>query len=358
MTNDLQRVLDLKPQVATLPLTAVKLKLTEDSQLAQINGLNAVISQDARRDIIKMAGLDQNSIQTIRNTAGEQAANQILSQAFKSLAGKNVSFAFDGPRITRVVDPKNRAVALKNTQVVQIVEMLVQKGLQIWGVQVSPDGTGANIQIVDPTIRNHPTMKDESVSIGRSLHWDALGGTSIHDFIQRMFCANGSTLNEDGRAIQALHPGMDPGSIMEVLFTKGAEKRVAKHFERIQKLQETQMSVHEWNLLLPWLKGFEKDAEVFQNHLGCMNPEKMGWQKEYQKKAIILNDLTAAQLRNAPTPINWWDALNTMTWLASHETNTEVDEWRKGQMLTQAGKWTCKNSFDSDAWLQGLPSFN
>lgn len=356
--SNIDQILNLKAQVVTVPMGDVRLELNDDRPFAQIRGMNAVISTDARRDIIKLAGLDQNSIQTIRNTAGDRAANQILTTATKALRGRNVTLAFDGPKITRVVDPKDRNAAITPVQLVNMVSMLQEKGLSVWGCQISEDGTGANIQIVDPTVHDHPTMKDESVTIGRSFHWDALGGTSVNFFVQRMWCANGQTSNQDGRHAGMLTAGMDSAEMYKLLFIEKAETRLARHWERVQKLQETPMSVREFRELSKWLEPFDKDSEVFRNHLGSPSVEKMSWQKEYAKAGFNFDELSNAQLANAPTPILWWDGINTMTWLASHKTESDVSDWKKGQMLTQAGKFIGKSQHDADAWLKGLPIFN
>lgn len=356
--HDLGQILALKPQVATMPLSSIKLSLDDDQPICEVMGLNAVLDKGARSNIVKMSGLDQRSIDTIRGTAGPKAANQILKTAMKALGNTKVTLAFDGPRITRVVEPSGKAIALKNYQVVQIAEMLISKGMGIWGLQVNPDGTSANIQLVDPKANEHPTMKDESVSLGRSIHWDALGGTSINEFVQRLVCSNGMTRNEDGAMLAVLRSDSNPAEMLEKLFMDGAEKKLARHWERVQKLQEIQMSVREWQQLLPWLSKFEKDTDVFQAHLGFKKLSGSNWEKEYEKRGFILDELSQNKLANCPTPINWWDAINCMTWLGSHPNDSGVDEWAQGKLINVAGRQMGKKSYDADTWMTGLPSFN
>ena len=356
--HDLGQILDLKPKVATMPLSSIKLSLDDDQPICQINGLNAVLDKGARSNIIKMSGLDQKSIDTIKGTAGSRAANQILKTAMKALGNRNVTLAFDGPRITRVVDPGNKNVALRNHQVVQIAEMLVQKGMKVWGLQMNPDGTSANIQLVDPKANEHPTMKDESVSLGRSIHWDALGGTSINEFVQRLICSNGMTRNEDGAMLAVLRTDANPAEMLEKLFMEGAEKKLARHFERIQKLQEISLSVREWQQLIPWLSKFDKDTDVFKAHLGFKKLSDVPFEKEYEKRGFKLDELSQAKLANCPTPINWWDAINCMTWLGSHPNDSGVDDWTQGKLLNVAGRQMGKKAYDADQWLTGLPNFN
>lgn len=355
--HDLGRILELKPQVYSTPFSSIKLNLDSDDPICQVAGFNAVLDKSARTNIIKLSGLDDKSIATIKASSGNKAANAILRQAFRTMGDQKVILAFDGPRITRVVSPDSKRMALSQRQIVPMVEMLVAKGMKIWGMQISPDGTSAMIQVLDPRVSEHPTQKNEAVSIGRSFHWDALGGTSLHDFVQRMWCSNGSTLNEDGKAIQWLKPNMDPALMLQNLFIEGAEKKLAKHFERINRLQEISLSVREWNQLAPWLSKFEKDKKVFEDHLG-FNLESIPFQKKYEKRGFKLNEMSKEQLANCPTDVNWWDAINTMTWLGSHPNESKVNEWTQGQILNFAGRQMSRRGYDSEQQVHGVPNFN
>ena len=358
---DLGQVARLKPQVATLSLPEVKINLDEKDPIANISGLQAIIDPQARKDLIKIAGFDAGSLQTIQTTAGVNAANTILRQVMKALGNKKMTFAFDGPRITRIVDPGQKQIALSNLTVAQMCEMVIGKGNQIWGLQISPDQTKANIQILNPRIHEHPTMKNESVTIGRTIQWDALGGTSIADFVQRMYCSNGSTMNEDGKVISILRPDMDPGQMYELLFVEGAEKRLASHFNRILELQEKPMSIREWQSIAAKLGAFAKaDSDVIKNHLGFGfgADGKVPFEHEYAKSGHILSEYNQDQLSNCPTPVIWWDAINTLTWLGSHPTNSNVSDWEKGKLLQDAGKMISRSKRDADSWIQGLPIFS
>lgn len=358
MSNKLDAVLNLQPKVATLPLKDVKISLTDETPFAQIQGIGtAVLDPQARKDIIEMSGLDYKSIQRIRETSGTKTANVVLGQATKALGNKKLSFAFDGPRITRVVDPGRKALALSNKQVVGIAEMLVGKGLDVWGVQVSPDGTGAKIQIINPQVHDHPTMKNEAVTIGKSLNWDALGGTTLNEFVQRMFCSNGAITKEDGRGLGVIWADSDPAKLYESLFVKEDDKDLNRYWEKVQFLQETLMSVKEWNELKKFLDWFRKDSDVFKQHFG-FDLQNVTWEKDYKKRGINLEEITQQKQRNCPTPVCWWDGINCLTWLASHDTKTGVGEWEKGKAMVQAGKFFGKSQYDSEAWMTGLPSWN
>jgi hypothetical protein len=338
-------------------MSAIHLNLDDDNPICTINGLHAVLDRAARSNIVKLAGLSDDTISTIRRTSGPKFANQVLRSAFNALKNRTVTLAFDGPTITRVVSPDSKKIALSPQQIVPLLEMLVSKGMNIWGLQMSPDGTSANIQIVDPSVREHPTQRDEAVSIGRSFHWDALGGTSVHDFVQRMFCSNGNVMHEDGKAIRVLRADMDPAMVYSTLFIEGAEKKLARHFERIQRLQEIRLSVREWEQIESWLAPYEDDTDVFRQHFGS-SLGKMEWKQAYIRHGIDLDDLSREKKKNCQTPLGWWDTINCMTWLASHPNDSGVSSWDQGKLLTFAGKQTQRASYDADMWMTNLPSFN
>lgn len=363
MAQQLDQFLTIKPQVATVEMRDLKFHLNDDSASdvaeLKVGGtvMNVVLSQEARRDIIKLSGLTPEAINTIKFTSGAKAADAIFRQAIKSFDRRQVTLAFDGPRITRVVNPKKKAESISNLKLGKIIELMQERGMEIWGLQISPDQTSATIQLVDPTVHEHPTQKNEEIQIGRSFHWDALQGTTIYDFVQRMFCANGMTRSQDGKVLQILQTDADPATLLDTLFLKDADKRANRYFEKISTLQNLRLSVREWQKFAKLLSPFSQDSEVFENHLGFPKLTNTWWELEYAKFGIKLEDLTLKQLANCPTPIIWWDAINCMTWLGSHFNESGASEWVQGQLLTEAGKFTSKKEFDAEGWMTGLPEF-
>lgn len=357
MSNNLDQILNLKPKVATMPLAAVKLHLGEDTPLAEVQGLTAVISSSAKKDLIKLAGYDDQAIRTFKTNYGDKGAERLLSDSFKKLAHKHVSLAFDGPRITRILLPDQKAAALKPSQIVGLAEFFQSKGMSIHGVQVAPDGTNARVQILNFQ-RTHetPLLPNEAVQAGYNLDWDAFGGTSIQNFLVRLWCTNGATTTEV-RSLNALSNNMDPAEIYKALFNDNAQKFIAKYWERISKLQETPMSIAEFRVIQGMLSAFDKDKDVFKNHFGESNINEMKWMKDYERRGIHINEITKAQAKNAPTPIRWWDAINATTWLASHPNQSGVSEWDATDLMQKAGKLMSKN-VDADNWMLDVPRFN
>lgn len=356
MSNQLDEVLNLKPRVHTLPVSKIKFPFA-DQPIAEVAGYTVVMDDQARSNVVKLSGLDDNTLSKIRQTSGDKATDVILKRAIESLGDQNVTLAFDGNRVTRVVAPDKKREALSKVAIVQICEMLTKKGMKIWGVQTSPDGTGANIQLSNPIQHDHPTQKNETVTIGRSIHWDALGGTSLHDFVERMTCSNGAVAAAEGKLIQVLKPDTDIAKIYNALFENGAEKTLAKYFRQMERMQEMRLSVREWNQLEPWLQMFEKDGDVIKDHIG-FKPGKYTWQDQYTKAGIDLDKVTTEQQKVCQTPVNWWDMYNCLTWLASHPNDSNGGHWNQSKLMSVAGKQLARKSFDSDMWMTDLPSFN
>jgi len=354
----LDQILELKPKVITVPVSDIKLN-PKEKMLAEVKGYHTVLSDEARSNLVRISGLDENTIKTIRETSGTAASDLILGKAFESLKSKKVTLALDGARISRIVLPEKKHTAMSQYSVVAAVEMLVKKGMKIWGVQTSPDGTGAKIQILNPQVREHPNKKNESVTIGRTINWDALGGTSIQNFVQRMVCSNGATLNEDGRVIRVLEANSSPADVYKALFEYGVDNSLRKYFEGLDRMSDIRMSVREWNQLLPWLQMFEKDREVINEHIGYDFGKHRNdrWDGEYFKRSIDIDRISMDKQKVCQTPINWWDMTNCLTYLASHETTSDVTDWHKGELMQVVGKQINRRSFDAHMWMSDLPEF-
>jgi hypothetical protein len=358
--KNLQILAEIKPKVASIAMDSVKFDLGANNPLCQINGMNAVIDTSAQKDLIKVSGLDQASINRIRETSGAKGAEMILRNSIKAIGSRKLNFAFDGPRITRIVDPAaKKGVAMQPAQVVRLAELMEKKGMQIFDVVCHKDGTQAKIQIFNPRIHDHPQMKGEAVTIGKTIHWDMLGGTSIQEFVQRMICSNGVTTKEDGNVLSWLTPEIEPGVLYEMLFVNNEEKRIASYFNKVQKLQETLLSVREWKEIKRHLDLFSQDSKIIRDHFQD-GPDKDGWEIEriYKNKGFDFNDLNLNQLANCPTPFTWWDGINSLTYLGSHKTETNVADWERNKVQGAAGKMIQRKSLDADAWMKNLPSFN
>lgn len=360
----LENLLNIRPKVATIELRQLKFNPYDDGADSKatlnLNGISmeVILSHDAKRDIIALSGLSQEAVNTIRSTAGEKAAAALLAHALKDQARRQVVLAFAGPRITRVVQPKKNARAISNVKLVQLIELLVsRRGMKIWGVQISDDCTMATVQLVNPDIHEMPTTLNEDIQIGRSFHWDALGGTTIHAFVNRMTCSNGMVRSIDGEALEILTPDADPVTIIDQLFMVDDNKRVRSYFEKVRLLTETKMSAREWAQVAKLLTAFGSDREVFRNHLGIETVTSPWWEAEYGRVGIDLHSLNNKQLANCPVPVIWWDAINCLTWLGSHETSIGINTYRQGKILTEAGKFTSRKFYDSQAWMTGLPTF-
>ena len=80
------------------------------------------------------------------------------------------------------------------------------------------------------------------------------------------------------------------------------------------------------------------------------------WKLDYKNKGIDLEKLNAGQLRNCPTPVNAWDAINCLTDLASHTYNSRVADSTKKMTQSMAGKLLNK-TWDENQQLMNVPTF-
>lgn len=357
MQKDLNLLLNIKPQVATMPLSSVQLHASEDAPIATIGGHNAVIGSQARKDLIALAGFDNKSIETLKVQYGSQYTDKILRDAFKRLGNEKVSLAFDGPRITRILSPEKRATAMTPTQVVGLAEMFVSKGMSVWGLQISPDGTNANLQLTNRgETHSNPLLPGEEIQSGFEFRWDMFGGTSVNQFLERLMCTNGASITQI-RNFNNLARNATPEEIYNALFGKFDQKAMAAYWNKVSELQERPLSVAEYMQVAVQLAKFKEDKAVFRAHFGEDNLSNMRWMNEYEKRSISVHDMSKGQAKNSPTPIKWWDAINAMTWLGSHPNESNVHDWDAAQLIENAGAMMQKRP-DCIDWMLNPPSFN
>lgn len=197
-------------------------------------------------------------------------------------------------------------------------------------------------------------MPNEDIVLGKQITWDLLGDTVMSDFVERLICTNGMTgiVPRNG---QVLNSDNTPSDWYDLIFNQltNPNKETIKEYEaNVLRAMQANLSVLEFNTIKGHVMAHWKDdADKILRYIGDER-----WKTEYKNKAIDLEKLTAGQLRNCPTPVNAWDAVNLLTDLASHQYNAPVSHSVKKETQRMAGK-LIRKTWDDDVQMLDVPKF-
>jgi len=130
-------------------------------------------------------------------------------------------------------------------------------------------------------------------------------------------------------------------------------KSIIQHYQdKTYQAMKTNLSVYEYNQVRAHvLSHWKDDMPRIQRFLGLDD-----WKYDYEKVGIDLTKATAGQLKNCPTPVNAWDAINCLTDLSSHRYNSQVSDKVCRDTQRMAGRLMNK-TWDENQQIHNVPSF-
>jgi hypothetical protein len=198
-------------------------------------------------------------------------------------------------------------------------------------------------------------LKGEDIALGKQVVWDLIGPTTIADFVERQICTNGMTAIVPSRKAQFLDSESDPSEWYKLLYKDimNPNKSIITHYQdKVYEAVNTNLSVYEYNKIKSHvMSNWNRDADKITRFLG--NDD---WRFEYEKVGIDLTNASAGQLRNCPTPVNAWDAVNCLTDLSSHKYNSDVTDRVCRDTQRMAGQLLNK-TWDENQQIFNTPTF-
>lgn len=339
-----------------------KMKILSNS-FCEIDNTTITMSKKAFTDLLHMVGLTNKSVTFINNEVNDDAGYQIMRELMKALAArKRMKVAVYINELSREIvrfSPEDESLLpgapIPSKQMQSMLESLLGiNGITLADSFIGDGGTTATFNInyeqSIPLI-----MKGEDITIGKQIKWDMFGETKVSDFVQRQVCTNGMTRVMPSRASYSLTNESAPSEWYTQLHRDlmAPNKEILNHYqERVIQAMQTNLSVHEYNSIAGhMISNWAMDMPLITKFIGDGS-----WKTEYERKSIDLNKLSAAQLRNCPTPVNAWDAINCMTDLASHTYNSSVGSAVKMQTQNLAGNMLNKK-WDEEQQIMHVPTF-
>lgn len=334
--------------IQLIPMLATDSKAS--SRMVDIYGQRMVLNPEAYKDFQQSIGLTENAKFKSNFTPGELEV--LVEQALKGMSRQKqkLTIALDtqsAATITRVVKHDKKHKPIGRLQLVQFLEKAIGNyGKQVEGVSLSPCNTKAVINLVDTNLVKSD-MLNEDIYTGRSLEWDLFQGLGVLGYVIREICTNGMK----GRVLETLH-SIDGSSTPEdwynAVFNKNSAEKLSKqYFEQVQLNQQLNLSAREYYKFMQEFGQYSKDAEYITDCIGDGE-----WQNYYSNfHGIAPSEIKNSKiLANMPTNVNRWDAINCLTWLASHDTKSNVSSLNKDLSKDFAGKQLFEKKPDSVNW--------
>jgi hypothetical protein len=341
----------------TLPIGDIKIL---DRHTFRVRQMDLPVSKTAFKDLLKIVNLTDRTIDTLNMELQYGAGFALIKELMKAMAARK------GVNVNLYIDETNKKVVrISDSGVGDAVPMDMIQNLLEYAMDVNQDLSMRNSYITDGGTKvvldlmhsNNITLmiKGENISLGKQIVWDLLGPTSVHDLVERLVCQNGMTAIEPKRKAKFLSGESKVDEWYQMLFKDliDPNKELVEHYQtRLLQARQTNLSVYEFNQVKSQLMDtWYADHDVIIKYLG--NDE---WKNSYSRKGIELEKLTAGQLKNCPTSVNAWDAINCMTDLCSHKYKTEVSPGSMVNTQRMAGKLLNKQ-WDMDQQMYDVPTF-
>lgn len=327
----------------------------------EIKGRRVPITPEAFKDLLKISGVTNAMVQHLNQTLSNEAGFQLIQVLNKAL-DKNGNFKValivdkSTQQIIRVALPADQTTPVPAGAIETMLSELTSDGkVKLGQTLITDGGTKVSFNLtwnVDIPLK----MPGENISFGKQITWDMFGDVLSQDLIERLICKNGMTEIVPGGTPTILNTSSDPSDWYHALYTnlQNPNQEVLDHYEKkVLEAMQTALSVYEYNKI----KGhaialWRDDIEKIIRHIG----DDRDWKIKYQNVGIDLEKTTSAQLRNCPTPVNAWDAINMLTDLASHNYNTIVTAHTKKATQRLAGQ-LLNSTWDENSWVSMVPKF-
>jgi hypothetical protein len=355
---DLQTALQ-ETRSMTVPMTQIRVRSRKE---LEINGKVLPMSDTAFKDLLKLVGLTHKTVNHLNENLAQNAGFAIVKELMRAMSQTkgNISLVINKEdkeikRICKEGDLSGSETSIAPGTIQDMISYALDKSdrVKLSNTFVSDGGTKVafNLKWDNPIAL---TLPGEDISFGKQIVWDLLGPTAISDFVERQICTNGMTGIVPGKA-QFLDASTTPSEWYKQLYedlVNPNKDKIVHYQDRIADAVNSNLSVYEYNKIKSHLmENWSGDGERITRYLGDES-----WKTDYINKGIKLDTLNVSQLRNCPTPVNSWDAVNCLTDMASHSYTTPVSDRVKRDTQRLAGKFINKG-WDSNQQIFNTPTY-
>lgn len=330
----------------------------------KVSGTLIPITAAAFKDLLNIAGITNAMLLHLNETINPSAGFQLIKELTKAIAarkGKSTKLILivdlETKNITRIAFDLYQTSSIPPTAIEELLNSIGSNSkISLKSPLITDSGTKVTFNI-NYNVEIPLKMSGESISFGKQITWDMFSDLRVVDLIERLVCTNGMTAIVPGDTPTILNTSSSPSEWYQTLYRElmNPNKDTIDHYEsKVLEAMQSNLSVYEYNkikahALIHW----RDDVDRIIRAIG----DDKEWKIKYEKQGIDLEKCTSAQLRNCPTPVNAWDAVNMLTDLASHTYNSIVSARVIKDTQRLAGKILNAN-WDENSWMSNLPKFD
>lgn len=358
-------MIDLKTATAatkafTVPIGSIRVA---SRNMFEVKGQSIKVADSGFKDMLKLVGLTNKTVNHINDELERGAGYMLIKELMRAMSSKR------GTNITLLIDENDKEVkrvclegdlngggaAISPQAIEDLITYAMDKSdrIQLANTFISDGGTKVTFNLKWDNPISLP-IRGEDISMGKQISWDMLGHTAVSDFIERQVCTNGMTAIVPGKAV-FLDSNTDPSEWYKQLYKDivNPNKSIITHYQdNVYQAMKTNLSVYEYNKVKAHVvNNWKHDMPKIQRFLGLED-----WKHDYAKVGIDLEQAVAGQLKNCPTPVNAWDAINCLTDLSSHKYNSIVSDNVCKQTQRMAGQLLNK-MWDENQQIHNVPVF-
>ncbi len=333
------------------------------NRFCEIENRMVTMTKTAFTDLVSLVGLTQKSINRINSDLDDSTGYQLMHELMKALSTRKqmkiaVYFNEDTRELVRF-SPEDESLLPNKPIPAGQMQSMMESLLAIPGITLSDTFIGDGGTTAVFNVRHDSSvplmLKGEDIGIGKQIKWNMFGETKVTDYVERQVCTNGMTRVMPTSNIHSITGESSPSDWYTQIHRDllSPNKELLNHYqERVAQAMQTNLSVFEYNAIAGRLiENWRQDMPLITRFIG-----DGAWASEYERKGIDLTKLNAAQLRNCPTPVNAWDAINCMTDLASHTYTSTVSDRVKLETQNMAGQFLNKK-WDEAQQIAHVPTF-
>jgi len=358
-------MLDLKAQLEGTKAFTVSIGdlKVQSRQEFKIQGKSVAVSDTAFKDLLQLVGLSNKTVNHINEELAPGTGYALIKELMRAMSTKR------GTNITLLIDESDKKIkriclegelqggrAISPAAIEELIMYTMDKSdrVKLANTFVSDGGTKVTFNLKWDNPIQLP-LRGEDISFGKQIVWDIMGPTTISDFVERQICTNGMTAIMPSRKAYSLDSESDPSQWYQLLYKDivNPNKTLITHYQdKVYEAMNTNLSVYEYNKVKAHvMTNWKNDGDRITRFLG--NDD---WKYDYEKSGIDLTKASAGQLRNCPTPVNAWDAINCLTDLSSHKYNSTVSDRMCRDTQKMAGQLLNKN-WDEAQQIYNTPTF-
>ncbi len=338
------------------------IQLISDDQLVMNDSENGPVRLFYGKNVLKsfadLSGVNSQIVENIGKIQGPKAMNEFLAtmQSVMSSTGKDSNAWL-------VIDPKSQTVTnvRKNLKSVsrgtffKMFEDFMDKNSDFMVKSLNFSGDDVQIAAVNPNW-SFGKISDEKQVFNSGYFWqNGISSTGVSPYVERLFCKNGLTSfrkdskfgiylrDNTAKAIQTFFDGtmkLDNPEQMQQAFVQNIH-RMTTTPASLSEMEKARAVV----LSNSWAKGEENIQRQLEAHFPIIPTLQA-----YLKGGANLHLMDQASKSLAKTNVPLWDVINSMTWLASHDSPLLCQE--NGLNIEMAaGEMAFKEKFDCEFQL-------